>query len=869
MSRRPVRAGVVIAVRLMAAACLAAPLCLAATAEPCPSDPPAASGLPPASAVSPDQGGRGASAPSAAAGTVAAETLVRLSGRVLDERTGAAVASAHVACGAHAAETAADGAFRLSVPSDCPSLEVTAPGYASKTVAVGAGDKREISVSLAAELRFQERIDIEASAQSTTTAPAPLAVRPVQVMAAAGAIDNVFRVLQVLPGVSGTDEFSSRLSVRGGGPDENLTVMDGVEISNPYRLQGLVSAFNPETVESFSLDTGAFGVAHGDRLSSLLVVQNRAGTDSRAIAGSAALSITDANVVAEGKLPAAKGSWIVTARRTYYDLVVGRLLDEGDLPSFTDFQAKVVWNPTSAVRFSVFGVRSRENADATFSDEKTSDSGSFLIGSRNDLAAAVLDVRLGERASSRTIASWYDNTASFDITAQFQDKSLRSNAPDDSGFGRDSFSFGYDLLVRDMAFRQELVIRPSDNQLLQLGAETHRLKTAVSWQFDRSGEDRGVLVFPDTLDSSVASGRSGAWLQDRITLGRLAVEAGLRFDYSEVNDRPAWSPRLAASLTLNQTTRLRGAFGKYTQSPGYDKLVQSNSFVDLSDAGKLELPNERSLHASIALERDLAPGVEARAEAYYKTFSQLTVGRLETEAERAARVAEYEFPTDLAQDIPSAPEITSVPVGDGRGRAYGFDLYLSKRPTGNSRLAGWVAYTYGVARRETYGRTYPFDYDRRHALNVVDSIRIRDWLEVATTLRLYSGFPTTPVRGIRVAATADTQDLDHDGNTTELIPQRDPAGNLVYTLDRGGVSDINSARLPFYARLDLRVSFRPGGHQSRWLIYVDLINVLGRKNVTSLNKELAYDPGSDRPMLVERKAGSLPFFPSFGVRFRF
>ncbi len=202
-----------------------------------------------------------------------------------------------------------------------------------------AGDGPEVTVALAAELRFQERMDIEGSALTETTAPAPLAVRPVQVLAAAGAVDNVFRVLQVLPGVTGTDEFTSRLSVRGGGPDENLTVMDGVEIANPYRLQGLVSAFNPETIESFSLDTGSFGVARGDRLSSLLVVQNRAGTDTKALSGSAALSITDANVVVEGKLPKANGSWIVTGRRTYYDLVLARIVD-AELPSFTDFQTQ-------------------------------------------------------------------------------------------------------------------------------------------------------------------------------------------------------------------------------------------------------------------------------------------------------------------------------------------------------------------------------------------------------------------------------------------------------------------------------------------------------------------------------------------------
>ena len=96
-------------------------------------------------------------------------------------------------------------------------------------------------------------------------------------MAVAGAADNVFRALQTLPGIAATTEFDSRISVRGGAPDENLTVMDGVEIHNPYRLFGLTSAFNPETVRGFELYAGAFSAKYGDRLSSLLVVENRPG----------------------------------------------------------------------------------------------------------------------------------------------------------------------------------------------------------------------------------------------------------------------------------------------------------------------------------------------------------------------------------------------------------------------------------------------------------------------------------------------------------------------------------------------------------------------------------------------------------------
>ena len=143
--------------------------------------------------------------------------------------------------------------------------------------------------------------------------PASLPLSPKQVLSTAGSLDNPFRTLQTLPGVVGTDEFGSKLSVRGGAPDQNLKLMDGVEIHNPYRLFGLTSAFNPETVGRFELLAGGFGARYGDRLSSVLCREpDDASRPQRVVAA----SITDANVSAKAAARSGKGSWLATARRT-------------------------------------------------------------------------------------------------------------------------------------------------------------------------------------------------------------------------------------------------------------------------------------------------------------------------------------------------------------------------------------------------------------------------------------------------------------------------------------------------------------------------------------------------------------------------
>ena len=236
---------------------------------------------------------------------------------------------------------------------------------------------------------FAETVEV-VSPRPALERPSATPVEAGQVLAVAGAVDNVFRTLNLLPEVAATGDFSSRLAVRGGTPDQNLTVMDGVEIHNPYRLFGLVGAFNPETVERFELAAGGFGAAWGDRLSSLLIVDNRAGRD--AVGGSAAASLTDANVVVEGAAPGG-GSWLVTGRRTWYDLVAG-LATGQNLPSFADVQLRGDWTFGPGHRLSVFGLSSREDADFTVDDAddpESRDSGRLTSEAGNDLAS----VRLG------------------------------------------------------------------------------------------------------------------------------------------------------------------------------------------------------------------------------------------------------------------------------------------------------------------------------------------------------------------------------------------------------------------------------------------------------------------------------------------
>jgi hypothetical protein len=429
-----------------------------------------------------------------------------LHGIVNDAATSRAIAGARVNAASASVTTGDSGGFVLDLDAGRHQIEVTAQGYdpARVTVTIGDAERAETTIVLFPRGYFKDSVDVIAPREAIAQPPSVTPIKPMDVVNVAGGSENVFRVLTTLPGVSGTDEFSSRLSVRGGGPDQNLTVMDGIEIHNPYRLYGLVSAFNPETVERFELTAGAFSAKHGDRLSSLLVVENREGAADRSLAASAALSMTDANVIVEGGLPRRRGSWLVTARRTYYDLIVERFIDY-DLPSFNDVQGKLVWDLGHGSRLSLFGLTSREGTDMSFTEEEQN--GAVFTRTRNDLVSSTLFVPFGRRGSSRTIAAFYRNTDEMDFGGLFKDEARRSNAPGDAGFGMANMAITYSYVVRDASLRQEIVMLPSKRHVIETGFEAHRLRNVFDMRIagelnpaEANGSSLGGGAgLPDTL----------------------------------------------------------------------------------------------------------------------------------------------------------------------------------------------------------------------------------------------------------------------------------------------------------------------------------------------------------------------------------
>ncbi len=735
--------------------------------------------------------------------------------------------------------------------------------------------------------RYDETIQVvDDAASGATSGPPSVTLRPIELRDFAGGFENVFRTLAALPGVTGTDELGSRIAVRGGAPDQNLTVMDGIEIHNPFRLivpsedlalVGLASAFNPDTVERVEFFPGAFDVPYGDRLSSLLVVKNRDGSQAEAFQGASSASLGDANLTVEGRLPrGADGSWLVSARRTYLGLLAERVTSTA-LPTFTDVQARITWVPKPGRRVSFVTLAGRERLRQ--SAAANADAGS-TAATDNALTGLTFETSLGGRGFSRTVASYSGFTDALAAYERSFDNSRGANTPDSiTSGGLLQFQVHRQIEVNDVAVRQDLMFVPSARHWLDLGAELHVLDTGWVWNIsgDRSLQQANAssirlgAALPGRLDSTRQARRAGLWFKDRWQLGeRVVVEPGVRLDYSSMTGAVTVSPRVSAAVHLGGGWRLDGAVRSHAQSPGYEKLLQADYFVDLSADASRGLTAERAQQAVLGVQRSFRGGVSARVDGYYKRYDDLIVGRLESETERQARLATYDVPASLWSSVPTSPEITTWPVNAGRGRAYGLEAHVSRLGGSTTPLTGWITYSFSHAVRTDYGVTRPFDYDRRHGLATAVNLKVGPRLDLSLTGRARSGLPRTPVRGVRLSLVEDTADADADGNRLELVPQRDSSGASIFQPDYGDAAFLNSARLPRFSRVDARLTYRPAWGGERWAFFADVVNLLNTRNITQIDSMLAVDPGADRPRIIETAQDrGLPLFPSVGIRFWF
>ena len=552
--------------------------------------------------------------------------------------------------------SALDGSFTLkNVPPGSHSIQLSMIGYETKTLEriPASTAPKPLTVRLTEQAVELNEVIIQRNVLRRPQDDARISVQKLQPREAKilpGAAEDVMRSLQALPGVLAPNDFSSQLIVRGSGPDQNLVIMDNIEVFNPYRLYGAISMFNPETVSDISLISGGFSARYGDRLSAVLDVTNRDGRNQKPVYGNLNTSLTNANLVLEGQSPFdIKGSWLVSSRRTYYDLILGPIarnagLVSGDVafPNFGDIQAKAAFGPFDGHRIVVNGITSRDGVDIVSGDEReTPDSVSVFNTLYNNVIGVAWYYAPSAAVLNTVTASYYETHGGTEFDGRFLDPVL--NREDFSGEQNDSLkalarlfglSFTNEFSFRKFSIRNDFVFTRGAHTI-EAGVGWDRVGTNLSFNLQISPELRSIVaanprasaIIENTLQSQDYD-KFSLYAQDKIGMfGNLFLQPGVRLDYYGLLGRLYISPRINASYALSPITTLRGAAGLYLQSPGYEKLFDQNQFFDFSESNLSGLKPERATHIVLGLERWVSFEWLAKAEVFYKKFSATGRGR--------------------------------------------------------------------------------------------------------------------------------------------------------------------------------------------------------------------------------------------------
>lgn len=788
-----------------------------------------------------------------------------------------------------------EGVYRITqIPVGKQSVRFSAVGFKTQVIDVNIIEGRllELNVKMETEVIEVDQIEvidkrIQGQDDPTTSL---IDLQPEGARVLPGAVTDVFRTLQALPGVLAPNDFSSQLIIRGSGPDQNLIIMDDVEVFNPYRLYGVISMFNPESVTDINLITGGFPVQYGDRLSAVLDVTNRQGDISKSITGNLNASIVSANLVLEGKNPLdIPGSWLISSRRTYYDLIIepfvknaGLVEDNVTFPNFYDVQAKLAFGPFNGHKFFINGLLSRDGVNLVSSEDRENpDSIAVIDDSDNDLASLAWHYASDTTMLNKVIVSWYRNRGRTNFDSKLLDPSLNRNdfadtAPDTLAPYLLGFMFNSDFTFQKYSIDDKFLYYWGKNNEFSAGAGVDFMRTLVKFDFDLDPELRAFFnsnpniraVFDDIGDE-IKYSRYRAWVQNKFALGdKLILQPGLRFDYYDILEKGYLAPRISLAYALNDLTTLRAAWGFYYQSPGYEKLRDGNKLLDFDKKYTTGLEAERSTHYVLSLERWLSSQWRAKIEGYYKKFDDLIIpkqvtGKIYTTEPvpggDPAQRSGWAQPFTVQGD-----SLTQIPVNDSYGEAYGLEFFLEKKNiAGVTEIDGWISYSLAKTERQEYGRTLPFNFDQRHTLNIVLNYEANSWLDIGVRFQYGSGFPITEPVGIKPRITL----VDTNG---DLIPDspdiatRGESDEVIFDADFGGVENRYTSRNPAYHRLDIRFSAKADYWDLDWVFYLDVINVYNRSNVVGYDYYV-----KDDLTLGREKNTMFPILPTLGFNVRF
>jgi len=752
------------------------------------------------------------------------------------------------------AATDVEGKFLIKVPVGSYSVRASLIGYTPvvKTdIIVKTGSEVYLDIQLSQTALELNEVQVTADYFDKTILEnnlSTISLSVEEIKRSPGSLADFQRILQGMAGVSFSNDQNNELLVRGGSPNENLTVFDGMELHstnhypNEFNSGGPINMINVSLIQDIQFSLGGFISKYGDKMSSVMNVTTRDGTRNSIFTGQANLSMAGAGTILEGGINDGAGSWLLSARKSYIDLIAGSV-GLTAVPKYYDVQFKLAYDFSTKHKLSWSGIYGN---DKIFVEGETDETYSSKANSTDSVDVYNVDVKQSQWATGMTLRSiWSKNLYS---AVTIYGNNYHNDVDVKNDFTRRTFDDKGNVTGRKILSSRKVFDNLSDNFEAALKMEfgwniskTNKLDFGASIKF--GGYNQTAKIDPDTSQYDLNSdgifdkvvvqpaselnydlklfnqSKSFAYVNDIIELldKRLLLNLGVRYDYFSYSDASNISPRFSLSYYIVPgLTSINFAYGEFYQTQNYPTYgdryqTEINKYVE----------NSHARHFVLGIEHIVTKGLKVNLEGYYKRYADLPV------REEFVNFDDRTFRSEKWLNV-------------GSQDAYGIDLQVQQKLVTDlygtislSRM--WTKVDDPRIGRE--GKTFVSDYDFPYVFTAVVGKRFKnlredskDWpfylrypsyllplsddMEISLRWRYASGKPYTP----REYTTGEQHRV---GGITWS------EGSWVAT------DDINGSRYPAYHRLDLGFSSRYNFSSWNLVITFSIQNIYNRKNIAA------------------------------------
>lgn len=732
----------------------------------------------------------------------------RISGKIIDQSTQKVISGANISLDGSGKGAQSDslGFFRINqVPLKSYNLSVSMVGYKKVklfNLVLNAGNELFVNIELSPETQELNEVVVTQNRKSAkvATLESPLSVQRLtteEIKSNPGGNFDISKVIQTLPGVGGGAQgggFRNDIIIRGGGPNENVYYLDGIEIPvlNHFQTQGSSGGpqgmLNVSFIEDVKLSSSAFDAKYDNALSSVFQFRQRSGNPNK-FQGNVRLSATEFALTTEGPLAkSGKTTFLASARRSYLQFLF-QALDIPIRPNFWDFQTKITHqiNTKTSISFMALGAID----DFSFSTIKKETpeklyiyNSNPIIGQWNYTTGITLkhltengyyNLAISRNAFDNDIRKYEDNQLKdpnqINLSLQSRETENKIRFDANQNINGWKLSYGLSLQSVDYANQTTAVFRKA-----VYGAPGQLIQPEIKYQFNSP---------LGTFAKYGAFGQASKAFFDT----RLGVSFGLRTDmnsFTETGSDPlkTLSPRLSLSYVMSEKWTLNGSIGRYFKLAPYTML----GFAD--NAGKLVNKNadyQSSNHYVLGLEYLVNDALRFTVEGFVKNYGNVPIS-----VNKGISLANLGGDFNVLGN--EAVRTT------GKGEAYGFEFFAQKKLT--DKFFGILSYTYyNSSYSGLNGIMVPSSWDNRHLLSLTWGYKFpRNW-ELGLKFRYQGGAPYTP--------------FDETASRTNFLSQG--LGILDY-------SQLNTKRLRSFHSSDVRIDKKYNLKNTTIDVFLDVTN---------------------------------------------